>query len=283
LCGNTNAVRLTSTPGVRQRQLSLVDDIERITGLPVSIVPLADNDYCNDQLAHDCDVRVVWGGDDTVTAIRQSTLRPHGRELAFHDRKSIAVIDAQVFMAMADDSAGIAQRLLTDVTWMEQASCTSVRGIVWLGAVAAVQRAVSEFERHGAATQWSSSDTIDRLIVAQQQVAQQRGASDTGGGLVNVKCLFNDFNHLVEQCNTPGVVFHTHQTALSPVTLSMTPTLQTVVKLLDPADSAQLWTMVQQDRLCDRVVSPGKSMEFSWTWDGYNLVTHLTHGVVWDA
>ncbi len=45
-----------------------------------------------DALSAGCDVRVIWGGDGTVDAIRQSPLPPAAIELTFPDRRSIAVI-----------------------------------------------------------------------------------------------------------------------------------------------------------------------------------------------
>ena len=49
----------------------------------------------NDYLSSMCDLRVIWGGDETIRNLRMSPLPARATEIVFADRYSLAVIDAR--------------------------------------------------------------------------------------------------------------------------------------------------------------------------------------------
>jgi hypothetical protein len=80
------------------------------------------------------DVRIVWGGDDTVEALRRIPRPPRSVEVSFPDRTSLALLDAAIVASL--DDAGLddlAHRLANDVLWFDQLACASPRLVVWVG------------------------------------------------------------------------------------------------------------------------------------------------------
>lgn len=265
LCGNTNTVRLTSNIEVRARQQALVDSVNEYLPGPIEVVPLH---AVKDVSLIDCDVRVIWGGDDTIKTIRaENPILAHTREIVFHDKRSIAVIDGSF--------EGI-DELASDITWMHQQSCTSVRGVVW------VNRNVSQqIELMSLVRKANLAGAVERL--SYQQALFARGAYTLSGlrpGEAMIETVsIERFATKVTECTTPGILFASFVDD---------------VKELDKMTFAdhKLQTVVCSDGVregvvnhalsrpwCDRIVKPGQSMKFDWTWDGYDLVEHLTRRV----
>jgi hypothetical protein len=90
-------------------------------------------------------VRVVWGGDETVAALRELPLAPHATELLFGDRFSFAAVRAGV-----EDHQAAAQ-LFNDAYWFDQRGCASPRLVVAVGeadaAWATLERLFAELDR----------------------------------------------------------------------------------------------------------------------------------------
>lgn len=78
-----------------------------------------------------CDVRLIWGGDQTISAIRKAPLPPRAVELAFADRYSLAVIDADRYLEM--DKEKVAEKFYLDTYYIDQNACSSPRLVCWLG------------------------------------------------------------------------------------------------------------------------------------------------------
>jgi len=150
LCGNDNIVKLTSSKGTNLRQRTIIEEFQRCLPLQLrDTIVLAESDHskeANDRIAVNSDLRVIWGGDKTINEIRMSALRAHARDLAFHDRRSLALVDSSDYLT---DEA-LRKNLHVDVTWMAQQSCTSVKAVIWTG---------DEFE---AATK-AFSDTLPKI------------------------------------------------------------------------------------------------------------------------
>ena len=82
-----------------------------------------------------CNVRVIWGGDRTIAAVRRAPLPPRAVELTFADRYSLAVIKAEAILPLAADSkklAALAQAFYNDTYLFDQNACSAPRLIYWL-------------------------------------------------------------------------------------------------------------------------------------------------------
>src|SRR5262249_52100904 len=93
-----------------------------------------------------CDVRVIWGGDQTVETIRRFPLAPHARELTFPDRFSLASIHAGAYADLSDQKRDyLADQFFNDSFWFDQLACSSPRLVVWCGEKAATVSASRDF------------------------------------------------------------------------------------------------------------------------------------------
>ena len=140
LCGNANVVRLSRRSGAAaaailvslQRVVSELRDPAIVA--TQRIVRYGHDDDTTAVLSDACDLRVMWGGDAAVSALREYPLRPSARDLPFPDRHSFAVLAIDAY-ARADDSRRdrLALALYNDVYWFDQAGCASPRWLIWCG------------------------------------------------------------------------------------------------------------------------------------------------------
>ena len=86
-------------------------------------------------LSRAADVRLLWGGDETVDRVRAVPSGPGRHDLTFGDRFSFAVLRPGAVLEADDEArATLAERLYNDAYWFDQVGCASPRLLVWVGA-----------------------------------------------------------------------------------------------------------------------------------------------------
>ena len=86
----------------------------------------------NDYFSELCDIRVIWGGDNTIAELRKSPISPRATEITFADRYSLAVIDSDVYLER-ENRERAALDFYNDTYLSDQNACTSPQVVVWLG------------------------------------------------------------------------------------------------------------------------------------------------------
>ena len=144
LCGNSNIVRVPSkhfpqveiitnainTVLASHQELQELKDYQKLKKYIVCCRYEHDKEV-NDLFSSICDVRIIWGGDRTIEALRQSPLQARSTEITFADRYSVAVIDATAYLAIGDKDR-VAQDFYNDTYFSDQNACTSPRVVIWI-------------------------------------------------------------------------------------------------------------------------------------------------------
>ncbi|MEI8274037.1 MAG: acyl-CoA reductase, partial [Paludibacter sp.] len=79
-----------------------------------------------------CDVRIIWGGDETIAQIRKSILPARSYDVTFADRYSFAAINADQFIHEQNTSK-IADGFFNDTYLFDQNACSAPRLVIWTG------------------------------------------------------------------------------------------------------------------------------------------------------
>jgi hypothetical protein len=148
LAGNLNLVRLSarSSPLVEHlcHLLCEVLAAPELAGVRsrTAMIQYGHDDVITAAISSHAALRVIWGGDATVAAIRKSPLPPHGRDLPFADRFSLlALAAAAVTDSNKSELAHLVEQLYNDLYWFDQAGCSSPRLCLWVGSAAEVAAA----------------------------------------------------------------------------------------------------------------------------------------------
>ncbi|WP_235022487.1 acyl-CoA reductase [Amycolatopsis alkalitolerans] len=275
LAGNTNVVRISPRAGAAARAIL---DVWRSMDDPViartqHMISYDRDDELTAKLSAAADLRVLWGGDDSVRALRKFPLAPHARDLTFPDRSSFAIVSVAGWQRASEARRRKAvEAFFTDAYWFDQAACSSPRGVFWVGEddVSAVFRellvAVAEEKGH----------LTEPAMAVQKRVATYGAAAD---GLVE-KISFDshavtslESEDLLREWLGAGVFTHSKVSSLAELVPKVVRKDQTVTHF--GFERAELVEFARKTGV-DRVVPFGSALEFSPVWDGYDLLAEFT-------
>lgn len=233
-----------------------------------------------------CDLRIVWGGDQTINDIRKSPIPPKSTEVTFSDRYSIAIINANSYLKIQNKSK-VALDFYNDTFLFDQNACTSPQTIYWLGSPREVERAKTVF--------WSLLEgvlqeknfdlqpivSVDKLTTFYSQAIfhgdiQKEPHSSNEIWRVNNSTIHNDI-HLFK-CSS-GYFNEMIISSLDDLSNIINRKYQTVGYLGFSLDELENWILRMRPLGIDRIVPLGRTMDFSFIWDGIDLVSTLSRRI----
>ena len=283
LAGNANVVRL---PSRDFRQTALICNalrmaLERVPTLRpyVIFVRYGHERAVNDVLSALCTTRVIWGGDAAIRELRHSELPPRANEITFADRYSVAVFDADAYLA-AEDKERLAKAFFNDTYLTDQNACSAPCLVVWRGARVEEAREVfwqelhREVQQHYELQPVQAVDKLTQLaLLADAYEVRLRAMPDMlitraelGGLDAGVPAYRMHSGFFMEYCVQD----------LSEIVPICGSRCQTVVYYgIDPEE---IRALVDQYHMAgvDRIVPVGESMAFSLVWDGIDLIRTMS-------
>jgi hypothetical protein len=288
LAGNRNVVRLSPrAAGAAERALEALNEAlaesHPAVGRTQRMVTYGHEDAVTAALSAACDLRVIWGGDRSVTEVRRHPLAARARDLTFPDRTSFAAISVdgwqQASQAVRRDAA---RGFFNDAYWFDQAACASPRALFWVGDGEAALVASEELFAHLRGVLDARGYVTEPAMAVQKQVAAYGAAAD---GLVrSIRLLGNEIAvlDLIEAATLPsgwlgaGTFLQATVAGLDALAAVVGPKDQTCSYFgFDRHERGQL-VVGLGGRGIDRVVPFGSALSFSVVWDGYNLLAELT-------
>ena len=295
LAGNRNVVRLPSSAGDVVE--GLVDVAADVLDEPrfdavrnrTRLIRYGHEREITEACSAIADVRVIWGGDATVGALRSVPIPPHATELTFPDRFAYALLDVDAVLAL-DPAAldRLADRFVTDAYWFDQVACSSPRLVLWHG--------------HSAEAADASESFFAAVARAADRARYRAPLSAVLGKLVHaadaaivedvtrVRQLGNDVfvltlptaDHFRREGPGAGLFYELCVPTLAAVADLAQRRDQTVTHF--GFDLADLRGLAEQcnGRGIDRLVPVGQALALHRFWDGFDLLagfTRLTHVV----
>ena len=289
LCGNASVVRLSQESSI------VVDALLRV----ISSVALADaelrgynrfvtyghDDAITTALSAWCSHRVIWGGDETIAAIRPLPLPSHASERVFGSKYSFSLIDAARYQAAPGaERASVASGFFNDLFWFDQMACSSPQVVFWVGTPELAESAARDFEGaleaevrrrnyvppvssavHRRAYAFGLAATSDMRIVLQHS------------GFVGVH--IRDRQALDKEICGGGLVRHLPVAELSEVLPFVNEGDQTLTHWGIAAGDLRDFAAEAGVRGLDRLVPIGEALAFDVVWDGFHLVDDMLRRV----
>ncbi len=237
------------------------------------------NEEINSIFSNGADVRIVWGGNQTISEIRKSPLPPRSSEICFADRFSIAVIDSDHYMEI-EDKKKVAEDFYNDTYLTDQNACTSPRIVVWTGSKVKDAKNIFWSEEYKIVKNkyhFQSIQAVNKLTKVLEYAAitkDVRIVEHTDNLIVRVE-VPKITEELMNYFDNSGLFFEYECRNISEIeklcndnkcqTVSYIGNKDLIIKLLEKGI-----------RGIDRVVPVGKTMDFDLIWDGCNLPAVLT-------
>ncbi len=289
LCGNANVVRVSrQRPPLVDAMLRAIDRVAAdhpALGDENRFVTYEHDARVNAVLSRWCSHRIVWGGDETVAALRESPLGPHASERVFGSKFSYAVVAAAPYLA-AEDAAQerLAAGFFNDVFWFDQMACSSPHVVFWVGTDATVERAVARFDarlddevrRRG----WTAAvpDAVRRV----QQAFELAVEADVRVELDHpgfVAVRVHERAGLAKQACGGGLIRHARVADLAELVAYASETDQTVTHFGFESGALRSLAASAGARGVDRLVPIGQALAFDAVWDGFDLIDDFTRRV----
>lgn len=292
LCGNRNIVRLSTKVSV-QTDL-LVAAIGRVTARPEHaeiarrslVVRYAADARTTALLSAHCDTRVIWGGDATVATIRQVPLPATATEIAFANKFSLGLFDAEGWVsASPEQKTRWIDGFFNDAYWFDQMACSSPRLILWIGNPEQVEQARDSFwpaleqKVREKGVSFGDVDYVNKRI-AQDVLSIEANVSIPAASGNDVARLWLEVPalHADAHCGA-GLFFESRIAHLGELRPLLSRKVQTVSYLGMHPDLLSAFVREAPVAGVDRFVPVGSALDFSNIWDGFDLMTVFTREI----
>jgi len=229
-----------------------------------------------------CDIRIIWGGNESIEQIRINKIPTRSFDVTFADRYSLCIINADEYINEKSPDK-IANGFYNDTYLFDQNACTSPHLIIWLGSKLNVETAKKIFwdnlyEIVKSRYLVQSIIAVDKLASFYNQATQldhvkKTFMPDNLIWRIELSNLSNDID--LYRCHS-GYFSEYHLTNLSDLSSIINRKYQTLAYY--GFEKNVLFDFMNQTKPfgIDRIVPIGKTTDFSLTWDGYDLISLLT-------
>ena len=289
LCGNANVVRLSLDRGpVVEAMLRAIDRTGREhaeLGERNRFVTYEHDAVATSAISAWCSHRVIWGGNETVAALRSLPLNPHASERVFGSKFSYSLFAAARYLASKPDvQERIASGFFNDLFWFDQLACSSPQVIFWVGSEAEWTSAVELFEEN------LQREVDRRGFVTSAEIAVQRRAFAFGlaagadvevalhrPGFVGVRV--RESTGLTRETCGGGLLRHYRLDRPEDLVGFAGESDQTVTHFGFGSELLTALAAGLGARGVDRLVPVGEALAFDAVWDGFDLLDDFTRRV----
>lgn len=286
LTGNANIVRIPSKdfPQTEMIIRAIKKALDRSEDMRpyICLVRYGHEKDVNDLLSSMCDVRIIWGGDATISGIRESKLSARASEITFADRYSLAVLDSDEYLDNCDKEK-TARDFYNDTFYSDQNACTSPMLVVWLGERSDPAKKIFWEKLHDLAAskyRFQTIQGIDKLVLAcSYAVNDEKAVINTGGdNLIYRIGIDRITDEIIDRRGNSGLFYEYDCDDIMELReLCDDRRVQTVGYIGDAGMFEPLFDSGIHG--IDRIVPVGKTMDFDLIWDGYDLYERLTRQI----
>ena len=242
------------------------------------IIRYPHDDRITEQISSVCDVRIIWGGDETIRRIRKAELPSRAIELTFADRHSIALIDSDYYLKQ--DAEEVAKEFYTDTYYSDQNACSSPRLVVWFGD--SIDKAKVQFWNKLSELVWNQYDmspiqAVDKYDafcnIAMRGYNAKIVSKDNYITRVELLELSED---IMDYKMGGGYFFEYKAAKLNEIIPVLNKRCQTISVLGVNKDDVKNMVIECGVRGADRIVDLGQTMGLEFIWDGYRMIEAMT-------
>lgn len=277
LLGNKNLVRISQR--AQATTLILLKDIELLLksqqfnelGKGQLFFSYKHEESINLKLAEFCDIRAIWGGDDTVAKLSKIKLKSGAHDVHFHTKYSACAVSA---LKVKNAPERFVSQLLKTGLAFEQQACTSPKMIIWFGDendIAQAKQRVCTVLESDIELPLSVSNIITKKLSLDFSFANDSQAiySDPFYRLNIVESPINSITQLLKMHSGQGLFISCNEKEFRTVMFSNYDKFQTLG--LYGLGRDEVLPLYKNLDFC-RLVPMEKMHEFSHHWDGMNLL-----------
>lgn len=232
-----------------------------------------------------CDLRIIWGGDNTIKEVQKFNTPVRSNDIVFSDRFSISIINSKEYLN-SKDKEGLALKFYNDTYYFDQNACTSPHIVIWQGnkdLCSSARTAFWKYLHELTKIRYRLNDItcVDKLTNYLTFVSENKGSS-----LINDDSYLwrIELNHLPEEIDhykgNSGYFFEYELKNLNEITPIINSKYQTIAYFGYSPEYLREFIITNKFIGIDRVVPIGDTSKFDMIWDGYDLHSQMTREVV---
>lgn len=286
IAGNASVIRISNK---RFQQVGIICDCIKQVFLEcgdfledyICVVRYSHDEGITQAFSDICDVRVIWGGDDTIKTIRQCPVQPRCIDLGFADRYSLCVIDSDVYMGLEHEI--VAKDFYNDTYFNDQNACSSPRLVVWTGNK--IEEAKEEF--------WNALEEVvlDKYkmeaIMSSEKLLRTAICASVHSGIRQIKKnnyivrveLPEMYEDIMEYKGTCGYFFEYEAEDLQEIIPMLKKECQTITYIGEVEKRLRQLIYENGVRGVDRIVPIGYGSHISLVWDGIDLLDIMSRKI----
>ena len=247
----------------------------------ICVVRYRHSDEMTQALTDICDIRMIWGGDHTIAAIRKCAVPARCLDIGFADRYSIAVIDSGEYLEK--DAAVLARDFYNDTYFADQNACSSPRLVIWTGSSIPEAKEIFWSELENLVSEKYRMDPIcssEKLLKTAVCAAKHPGIREvkTDNLLVRIELpsLYDDIMDFKGNC---GYFFECSIGGLEELVPAMKKECQTIAYIGNMEMEIRKILHDYGVKGVDRIVPVGHAADISFVWDGMDLPNVLSRQI----
>ena len=288
LMGNKNILRVSSRMKAPQIFILfeiintlLEQDRYRILEEYINIVQYGREEAINEFISQNVNARIIWGGDETVQSFKELKTVIKCRDIMFPDRISTLIINAESLIRLDDKELDkFVHDFFADAYTFDQLGCSSPQEIFFVGNQQDTKVANEVFITK-VSERINNMFTGDMASIASLKLnhlvldAMDKSIiNKNGNNIMTIAELDNSQqNNLLHSCGA-GLFYIKNIENIETFKKFVTPKVQTLT-YWGFIDLVEFVTLEDTSGI-DRIVPLGKSLEFNYIWDGYNLLEQLS-------
>lgn len=286
LAGNSNVVRISKNAGLGTVNIlndlfRVLDEHPRISEL-VSFISFDRDASVLEALSQNCDVRMIWGGDETIKSITNTKTNLYAKDLSFPDRISLSCISVDAWQAATENTKQkVIGDLYNDSYWFDQMACSSPQQIILIsnGDEARIDETKADiFTRlnYFASGRYESPEgqAINKMVALTKAYALGATSSQwESNSAVFVDGLSVEGTEFVR----PGAGFFgiQHFEKIEDIIPQIKRKVQTLTYFGFEREDIYSFVAQVNGVGIDRIVPIGQALDFSNIWDGKNLLLEM--------
>jgi len=239
-----------------------------------------------DLISAQCDLRLIWGGDETINQIRNSQLPTKSTDITFSDRYSFALIDSDFFINQSiNDQEKLFENFYNDTYLMDQNACSSPHIVFWTGKNKL--KAKDLFWNGLNSFIIKKNYLIEDIIAMEKHLELCKKAIDLDGKfnfvkygnniyLLSLKILPKNVDSLRGKC---GFFYQYDLNNTSEISSFINTKFQTLTYYGFDKDNLARILIDNNLMGVDRIVPIGRALDIDLVWDGYDMISCLSREI----
>ena len=229
-----------------------------------------------------CDLRIIWGGNETVSNIKNIKSNPKSLDISFPDRYSISLIDAKSYLELKDKNR-LSEFFYNDTYLFDQNACTAPHSLFWVGCDQDIEKSKIIFwellEKKINEKQYNLNDisAIDKLVTFYSQSINKTSITKINKNNLIWRVDNKELNQNIDDFRRASGYFNEfkihHIDELNNIIKRNYQTLSYFG--VDKNEFISFFTKKRPLGI-DRVVPIGKTLDFSLNWDGYDIINQMS-------